>query len=396
MKNLRKLLIIFLLLILYCYFINVVNFPNVIITYNEKIGNYRLCPFLKLKGETQTSSEGITSNYNLSLSLGDINLKTVELTVMEETEVVPVGRMAGLKLYIDGVMIVGFSKIENISGNLESIADTSNLYEGERIVEVNGIKIDTIQDLKQAINESYGENLNIIVEDAFGVMRTEIVTPIQTGTDEYKIGLWVKEGATGVGTISYYNPKTNEFVALGHGIVDSDTGEIISIDYGEITSTNIISITKGVTGNPGEVKGVIKDDEIIGKITKNTPFGLFGTIDNLKLLKIDKNNTVPVALRNEIKEGKASLLCSIDGKTVKEYSIEIQKIFINNNEDNKSFVIKVTDEELIEETGGIIRGLSGSPIMQDGKMIGAVTNVLVANPTVGYGIFADLLLSEQE
>lgn len=214
MKNLRKLITIFLLLVLYCYFINIVNFPNVIITYNEELGNYKLCPFLKLKGETQTSSEEAYSNYKLSLSLGEINLKNVELTVMEETKVVPVGKMAGLKLYIDGVMIVGFSKIQNINGDLESLADTSNLQEGERIVKVNETQIDTIEDLKQEINESYGKELNIVVENADGIERTEIVTPIQTGKDEYKIGLWVKEGATGVGTISFYNPKTKEFVAL--------------------------------------------------------------------------------------------------------------------------------------------------------------------------------------
>lgn len=265
MKNLRKLITIFLLLVLYCYFINIVNFPSVIITYNDALENYRLCPFLELKGETQTSSEEIYSNYNLNLSLGDINLKQVELTVMEETKVVPVGKMAGLKLYIDGVMIVGFSKIENINGKLESIDDTSNLQEGERIIKINETKIDTIEDLKQEINESYGEKLNVVVESIDGIERTEIVTPIQTGKDEYKIGLWVKEGATGVGTISFYNPETKEFVALGHGIMDSDTGELISIDYGDITTTSIISVTKGIMGNPGEVKGVIRDNELVRK-----------------------------------------------------------------------------------------------------------------------------------
>ena len=358
MKNLRKIVIIFLLLCFYCYFINIVNFPSTIITYSNNLNSYKLCPFLELQGEIETTSQENQSSYNLELSFGDITLKNVSLNVVEKTYVVPIGKMAGIKLYIDGVMIVGFSQIENINGEIESIETTSNLEEGDRIVKINDREINSIEDLREEINSSYGETLNITVENVDGEIKTEVVSPIQVGENEYKIGLWVKDGATGVGTISFYNPETSEFVALGHGITDADTGELISIETGEITGTDIVSVTKGVAGNPGEVTGTINSDEVIGTISANTEFGLYGTIENIDLLNIDEKDLVEVALRSEIEEGTATILCSLDGETTNEYEIEIEKIFYENNDDNKSFVIKVTDEELIEETGGIIRGLS--------------------------------------
>ena len=358
MKNLRKIVIIFLLLCFYCYFINIVNFPSTIITYSNNLNSYKLCPFLELQGEIETTSQENQSSYNLELSFGDITLKNVSLNVVEKTYVVPIGKMAGIKLYIDGVMIVGFSQIENINGEIESIETTSNLEEGDRIVKINDREINSIEDLREEINLSYGETLNITVENVDGEIKIEAVSPIQVGENEYKIGLWVKDGATGVGTISFYNPETSEFVALGHGITDADTGELISIETGEITGTDIVSVTKGVAGNPGEVTGTINSDEVIGTISANTEFGLYGTIENIDLLNIDEKDLVEVALRSEIEEGTATILCSLDGETTNEYEIEIEKIFYENNDDNKSFVIKVTDEELIEETGGIIRGLS--------------------------------------
>ncbi len=198
--------------------------------------------------------------------------------------------------------------------------------------------------------------------------RQVAVTPINTGNNGYKLGLWVKDAATGVGTISFYNPENGKFASLGHGIVDSDTGNFIQIKYGEITNTDIVSITKGMAGAPGEVKGIIKNEEVVGEITENTEFGLFGKINNLELLNNEFNSEFDVGIRSELHEGKASILSDIDGEE-KEYEVEIKKIYLNNNYDNKSFVIEVTDEDLINETGGIIRGLSGSPILQDGKLV---------------------------
>ena len=180
----------------------------------------------------------------------------------------------------------------------------------------------------------------------------------------------------------------------GHGIADIDTGELINIASGEFVTTRILNITKGESGNPGKIQGTIENQVNIGKIDKNTKFGIYGKVDNLSSLNIDTSKEMEVATRDEIQTGKATILCSLDNKTVQEYEIEIEEIFKENNYDNKSMEIKVTDERLLEKTGGIIQGMSGSPIIQNGKFIGAVTHVLVNNPKEGYAVFGDIMLKQ--
>ena len=180
----------------------------------------------------------------------------------------------------------------------------------------------------------------------------------------------------------------------GHGITDIDTGELINIASGEFVTTRILNITKGESGNPGKIQGTIENQVNIGNIDKNTKFGIYGKVDNLSGLSIDTSKEMEVATRDEIQLGKATILCSLDNKNVQEYEIEIEKIFKENNYDNKSMEIKVTDERLLEKTGGIIQGMSGSPIIQNGKFIGAVTHVLVNNPEEGYAVFGDIMLKQ--
>ena len=180
----------------------------------------------------------------------------------------------------------------------------------------------------------------------------------------------------------------------GHGITDIDTGELINIASGEFVTTRILNITKGESGNPGKIQGTIENQINIGDIDKNTKFGIYGKVDNLSGLSIDTSKEMEVATRDEIQVGKATILCSLDNKTVQEYEIEIEKIFKENNYDNKSMEIKVTDSRLLEKTGGIIQGMSGSPIIQNGKFIGAVTHVLVNNPEEGYAVFGDIMLKQ--
>ena len=195
--------------------------------------------------------------------------------------------------------------------------------------------------------------------------------------------------------MTFYEPTTKAFGILGHGITDSDTENLIDIDSGELVTTKIISLKKGAENEPGEIKGTIINQQTIGEVSKNTQFGVFGILKNLTALNIDTSKAIDVASRDEIKEGKATILCSInDSNTSKEYEIEIEKVYKDNDYNNKSMLIKVIDEELIKETGGIIRGLSGAPIIQNGKFVGAVTNVLVSNPEMGYAIFADLMIKE--
>ena len=200
----------------------------------------------------------------------------------------------------------------------------------------------------------------------------------------------------GVGTVTFYEPSTKTFGALGHGITDIDTEQLINIASGEFITTRILNIVKGEEGSPGKIQGSIENQKNIGKISKNTKFGIYGTVDNLSSLNIDISKQMEVALRNEITLGKATILCSLDNESVKEYEIEIEKIFKENNYDNKSMLIKVTDEELLEKTGGIIQGMSGAPIIQNGKFIGAITHVLVNNPEEGYAVFGDIMLKQSK
>lgn len=184
------------------------------------------------------------------------------------------------------------------------------------------------------------------------------------------------------------------FGSLGHGILDVDTGELIKIENGELVTTNILAITKGEKGNPGEIRGTIESGYTIGAISKNTGFGVFGILNKPSYLGIDTKEEMEVCLREEIKIGKAQIICELENGKKEYYEIEIQKVFLNNQSDNKSMLIKITDERLLEKTGGIIQGMSGAPIIQNGKFVGAVTHVLVNDPTLGYGVFADIMLKQ--
>ena len=186
------------------------------------------------------------------------------------------------------------------------------------------------------------------------------------------------------------------YCALGHGITDADTGDIVNIASGELVETKIVSITKGEKGKPGEVRGNIETGTKIGDVSKNTAFGIYGSINEKNKLNMNSNDAIEVAIRDEIKQGDAEIICELENGKKERYKIQIQKIYTSNNYDNKSMIIKITDEKLLEKTGGIIQGMSGSPIIQNGKFIGAVTHVLVNDPTVGYGVFADMLIKQMK
>lgn len=219
--------------------------------------------------------------------------------------------------------------------------------------------------------------------------------PIQVSQNEYKLGLWVRDSATGVGTISFYEPSSKKFAALGHGISDVDTGELLNIETGQIVTSNIVNVTKGKKGIPGEIKGSISNGTLIGHVNENTNFGIFGDVEDITTLTYDKyKDGIEIAVRDEIKLGEATILSTVEGNKTEEYKIEITEINLDNNTNNKSMQVKITDEKLIEKTGGIICGMSGSPIIQNGKLIGALTNVLVSDPQIGYGVFSDIMIKK--
>lgn len=320
-----------------------------------------------------------------------IAVKGEEIKI-SDIQVIPVGEIVGIKLYTSGVLVVGTSAIEGVDGVMYKPFENIEIKEGDSIIAINENIINNTNELIEAINSCNGEKIEITYKDEDIEKKCEI-TPIKNKYGLYKIGLWVRDSAAGVGTVTFYNEITQSFAALGHGITDIDTGNIIQTSSGEIDDVNIVSIVKGINAEPGKIQGSIKNDSTIGSIYKNTQYGIYGIIKNPSNLKIDYSKKMNIATRDEITLNEASILSNVDGE-FKEYKIRIEKIYFNNNHDNKSMLIKVTDEELLNKTGGIIQGMSGSPIMQNGKFCGAVTHVFVNDPSIGYAVFADKMIQE--
>ena len=400
MKTLKKICLLFVLFFLYVYVISIDNIPETISIFRGeqvKISTLWGIKISKHHNSIETSTNISTGTFEntgtetLTVSLFDkIKLKTIDVNVMEEVEVIPIGKMIGVKLYTNGVLVVGTSSIESNDGNIYKPFQNSGIQEGDSIISINDNIINTTNELIQAVEESNGQEIKITYirnQETY----TCNITPVKDKENKYKIGLWVRDSAAGVGTITFYNEQTQSFAALGHAITDIDTGKIINTSSGEIDNVSIVSVIKGEKNEPGKVQGTIKKNSAIGNIYTNTQFGIYGVIKNLNNLSIDYSKKMKVASRQEIQLGEAKILSEIDGQ-VKEYDIEIEKIFLNNNYDNKSMLIKVTDEELLNNTGGIIQGMSGSPIIQNGKFIGAVTHVFVNDPKVGYAVFGDLMI----
>lgn len=400
MKKTFKILLIVCLFFLYAYVYNIAAIPqNIILSEGEKI-NFKLALGLGLQNSDDYEATWVSSNLNKSkvgnnkveLKLfNSIAVKDINVSVIPTTTVIPVGKAIGMKLYTKGVLVVGMSEIENEERIKEKPYENSGIEEGDSIIAINNEEINTTDELIQQVNNSNGESLKIKYVKDDKILETSIV-PVKTKED-YKIGLWVRDAAAGIGTLTFYEPSTNMFMSLGHGIIDIDTEEIVDISRGELVTANILSIIKGEKNKPGEIKGSITKGVAIGDIYKNTKMGVYGNVKNRQYIDTTYNE-MEVAERSEIKTGKATILCQLDSGAPQEYQIEIERIYLNNNIDNKSMLIKITDEELLNKTGGIIQGMSGAPVMQNGKFIGAVTNVLVKDPTKGYAIFGDLLIKQ--
>ena len=402
-KNFAKIAVVLVLLLSYVYICSINSIPSNIIIFEGENLNLKIATGLTLASKNsktiltasninkeKINSEG-TNNLNLNL-FGTIPVKEVNVNVIPKTMVVPLGNAIGMKLYTKGVLVVGMSQIETDKNEKKKPYENSGIEQGDTILEINNNIVGNTEELIKEVENSKGNTINIKYLRDDKTMQTDI-TPVKS-KNTYKIGLWVRDAAAGVGTLTFYEPSTNLFMALGHGISDIDTEEIVNIANGELVTANIVSITKGRKGYPGEIRGTIDEGKTIGTIYKNTNFGVYGMVKNKNYLEADLTQEMEVAPRNEIKEGKAQIICQLENSTKKKYDIEIEKVYINNNQNNKSMLIKITDKELLEKTGGIIQGMCGAPIIQEEKFVGAVTNVLVNDPTQGYGVFADIMIKE--
>ena len=292
-------------------------------------------------------------------------------------------------MLIPGGTIFG-AKIKQSYVSIQNPGDLKDLKVGDKILSINGTKINSVEDVKRAVESISGSEI-VLVCDRGGKEITTKVTPREKD-GEYKLGLVLKDGAAGIGTITYIDPKTGCFGGLGHGICDTDTGEVIEFSEGNVSGVILSGVKKGEEGKPGELSGLLTD-KVSGEIYTNTECGVFGRLD--KIPESINATPIEIAHREDVHEGEATILSTVKVGGTKEYKIQISDIN-KSSTGTKSFRIKVTDPALIAITGGVVRGMSGSPIIQDGKLVGAVTHVMVANPTEGYGIFIENMLSAAE
>lgn len=337
-----------------------------------------------------------TGNYNLRLDLmGIIPVKETLLKVVKEQYVYPSGQSAGVKILTDGVLVLSLGAIVD-SQNIQHLpAKEAGLEPGDYIFKVNGENLRNNSHLSQIVRECGGTPLEMEYKRHEKNIKT-VITPAVSGEDgKLALGMWVRDSTAGLGTVTFYTQDKQKFAALGHCISDVDTGETMTVKDGELVKSKIIGQTKGKRGEPGELKGIFDEpQQEVGRIKLNNEFGLYGNVTDPSAMQ--GSTPVPLALRNEIKPGPAKLLATIDGYEVKEYDIEIIKIFNQQTQSIKNMVIQVTDPELLSKTGGIVQGMSGSPILQNGKLVGAVTHVFVNDPQKGYAVFVEWMLNQME
>jgi len=305
--------------------------------------------------------------------------------------VIPLGQAVGIKLFSQGVLVVGLSDISTNQG-LASPAKACGLQEGDVITHINEEKVDSIEEVQTILQELDGREMELsVLRDEKSL---EVTTKAaQCSTDgAYKLGAWIRDSMAGIGTLTFVEPSTGIFGTLGHGINDVDTSVLMTLQSGAITPATIAGVVKGMDGRPGELRGAFSSETDLGTLFANTESGVFGRMTDLDART---SQAIPVAKPEEIHEGAATILANVKGATVEEYTVEILKIF-HDASDTRDLMLKVTDQRLLDQTGGIVQGMSGSPILQDGKMVGAVTHVLIDHADRGYGIFAQHMLEAAE
>lgn len=311
-----------------------------------------------------------------------------------ETKVlVPVGQTVGVTLDMEGVTIMDTTDVEDYDGNRYTPAKDSGLRAGDVILTVNGVSITSAKQMEEIVNTQGEDVLEIVAKRHDERQICKVKAKLSKADGHYRLGVWLKDAASGIGTITYFDPETGEIGALGHGISDTMREDVLPIQGGEFWKATVVSIQKGDKGHPGELMGVFSEGkEKLGEIQTNTHVGLKGTISNAASLNTIMD-AVAIANREEVQEGSAKILSNIEENKIEEYEVEIQKIN-TDIQNTKGMVIKVTDEKLLEKTGGIVQGMSGSPVIQNGKLVGAVTHVFVNDPTRGYGIFIENMLQD--
>jgi len=303
-------------------------------------------------------------------------------------ELIPGGHTTGIKVFMDGVMVVGFTRVGDSSPAIEA-----GLREGDMIKTLNGKKVETVEMMAQFVNDSRGKGMSLGIDRGGEMLSVSLRPVLDTNDGEYKIGAWVRDSMAGIGTITFYDPKSGVYGALGHGINDVDTGRLLPLRSGSLMNSKVESVKKGAAGNPGELRGSFDLTKDSGSLEINSDSGIFGRMYDDSAFTGRK--PIKVAKASEVKVGDAIILSNIDGDKIEEFSVEIVKIY-EGKRDSRDMMIRINEDnaKLLKVAGGIVQGMSGSPIIQNGKLIGALTHVTVSDPKRGYGVFIERMLNE--
>ena len=294
----------------------------------------------------------------------------------EARTLIPLGKAVGIKLFADGALVV-------------AVENSAVLQKGDLLLKLGGEEVSSIEEVQGLLRENGGAVMTMEVQR--GEQRLSLSDSPQQGADGvWRLGVWIRDSMAGVGTVTYYDPATNTYGALGHGITDVDTAQLMTLQRGSIMATQVKAVKRGAAGEPGELKGDFSVQRDIGTLSANTSCGIFGGATDTAFF--GEGEALPVATPTQIHCGDATILSTVSGEETQEYKVEIQKVY-ENGKNGRDMLLQVKDEALLSKTGGIVQGMSGSPILQDGRIVGAVTHVLVNDPTSGYGIFIENMLT---
>lgn len=330
------------------------------------------------------SSTGNTFRMDLKL-LGLINIKPVSVQVVDRRVLALCGTPFGIKMVTDGVMVVGTGAVTDCNSRAVSPAQIAGIQEGDIILSINGEKISSKKQLTKLVESSAGQPLSLVVRR--GEQLTSLhLSPVRSSLDNsYHLGLWVRDSSAGIGTMTFYDPNNGCFAGLGHAICDVDTGQLMPLSQGEIVEASIIGVHAGKSGSPGQLQGAFVANRSIGSLYTNSYNGVYGRLMNQPV----DAQTIPMAQCQEVRQGPVKILTTVSGQKPQLFDACIEKLSLSQDEPTKNMVLRITDPDLLELSGGIVQGMSGSPIIQDGMLVGAVTHVFVNDPTRGYGIFAE-------
>ena len=332
------------------------------------------------------SHQTAASGYDVSLKIfGIVPIKSAKVEVVDELYVATSGAPFGVKLYTSGVMVVGLSEVQTKDGK-KNPADDAGIIKGDNIVTVDGSTVASNEAVAAVIERAGGRSVKVVLMRE-GEELVKTLTPVLCASEGvYKAGLWVRDSSAGIGTLTFYSPALDMVTGLGHGICDTDTGALLPLGGGEIVSAKIFDLQKSTPGVPGELKGRFLDD-VIGTLMKNCEAGIYGSGGKY----IIQENLVRIAMKQEVYTGEAQIITTIDAEGPKRYNCVIENVHFNNDNLTQNMIINVTDKNILTKSGGIVQGMSGSPIIQNGKLVGAITHVFVGDPTRGYGIFAETM-----